>query len=95
MMGISDWFKRLRAREDAQAVELAEERARDEGVPAGDLRPTRAASRKTRTNPSTRSSVGARHPTESRISHQVLPGIKEFPDHHERLDPIEREARRD
>ena len=37
MMGISDWFKRLRAREDAQAVEGAEEKARDEGVPAGDL----------------------------------------------------------
>jgi hypothetical protein len=37
MMGISDWFKRLRAREDAQAVERAEEKARDEGVPAGDL----------------------------------------------------------
>ena len=37
MMGISDWFKRLRAREDAQAVEQAEEKARDVGVPAGDL----------------------------------------------------------
>ena len=37
MMGISDWFKRLRGREDAQAVEGAEEKARDEGVPAGDL----------------------------------------------------------
>lgn len=36
-MGISDWFKRLRARDDAQAVELAEEKARHEGVPAGDL----------------------------------------------------------
>jgi hypothetical protein len=36
-MGISDWFKRLRARDDAQAVERAEEKARHEGVPAGDL----------------------------------------------------------
>ena len=35
-MGISDWFKRL-ARDDAQAVEGAEEKARHEGVPAGDL----------------------------------------------------------
>jgi hypothetical protein len=37
MMGISDWFKRLAARDDAQAVESAEEKARHEGVPAGDL----------------------------------------------------------
>jgi hypothetical protein len=37
MMGISDWFKRLRAQDDAQAVEGAEEKARHEGVPAGDL----------------------------------------------------------
>jgi|SwirhisoilCB3_FD_contig_41_8695_length_277_multi_4_in_0_out_0_1 hypothetical protein len=37
MMGISDWFKRLRAQDDAQDVELAEEKARHEGVPAGDL----------------------------------------------------------
>ncbi len=37
MMGISDWFKRLAARDDAQAVESAEETARHEGVPAGDL----------------------------------------------------------
>ena len=37
MMGISDWFKRLRAEDDAQAVEGAEEKARHEGVPAGDL----------------------------------------------------------
>jgi hypothetical protein len=37
MMGISDWFKRLRARDDAQAVELAEEKARHEGVTARDL----------------------------------------------------------
>jgi hypothetical protein len=36
-MGISDWFKRLRTRDDAQAVERAEENARHEGVPAGDL----------------------------------------------------------
>ena len=36
-MGISDWFKRLRAQDDAQAVEGAEEKARHEGVPAGDL----------------------------------------------------------
>jgi len=36
MMGISDWFKRL-ARDDAQDVEGAEEKARHEGVPAGDL----------------------------------------------------------
>ena len=36
-MGISDWFKRLAARDDAQAVERAEEKARHEGVPAGDL----------------------------------------------------------
>ena len=36
-MGISDWFKRLRDRDDAQAVERAEEKARHEGVPAGDL----------------------------------------------------------
>jgi hypothetical protein len=36
-MGISDWFKRLRAQDDAQDVELAEEKARHEGVPAGDL----------------------------------------------------------
>jgi hypothetical protein len=37
MMGISDWFKRLRVLDDAQAVERAEEKARHEGVPAGDL----------------------------------------------------------
>jgi hypothetical protein len=37
MMGITDWFKRLGARDDAQAVESAEEKARHEGVPAGDL----------------------------------------------------------
>jgi hypothetical protein len=37
MMGISDWFKRLAARDDAQAVESTEEKARHEGVPAGDL----------------------------------------------------------
>ena len=37
MMGISDWFKRLRGEDDAQAVEGAEEKARHEGVPAGDL----------------------------------------------------------
>lgn len=37
MMGISDWFKRLRARDDAQGVERAQEKARHEGVPAGDL----------------------------------------------------------
>ena len=36
-MGISDWFKRLRAEDDAEAVESAEEKARHEGVPAGDL----------------------------------------------------------
>jgi len=36
-MGISDWFKRLRGEDDAQAVERAEEKARHEGVPAGDL----------------------------------------------------------
>jgi hypothetical protein len=36
-MGISDWFKRLRGRDDAAAAELAEEKARHEGVPAGDL----------------------------------------------------------
>ena len=36
-MGISDWFKRLGIRDDAQAVERAEETARHEGVPAGDL----------------------------------------------------------
>jgi hypothetical protein len=36
-MGISDWFKRLRVQDDAQAVERAEEKARHEGVPAGDL----------------------------------------------------------
>ena len=36
-MGISDWFKRLAARDDAQAVESAEEKVRHEGVPAGDL----------------------------------------------------------
>jgi hypothetical protein len=36
-MGISDWFKRLRARDDAEAVERAEEKARHEGVPSGDL----------------------------------------------------------
>jgi hypothetical protein len=37
MMGISDWFKRLRGQDDALAVERAEEKARHEGVPAGDL----------------------------------------------------------
>ena len=37
MMGISDWFKRVRAEDDAQDVERAEEQARHEGVPAGDL----------------------------------------------------------
>jgi hypothetical protein len=37
MMGISDWFKRLRGRDDALAVERAEEKERHEGVPAGDL----------------------------------------------------------
>lgn len=37
MMGISDWFKRLRAQDDAESVERAEEKARHEGVPAGDL----------------------------------------------------------
>jgi len=37
MMGISDWFNRLRGRDDAATVELAEEKARHEGVPAGDL----------------------------------------------------------
>jgi hypothetical protein len=37
MMGISDWFKRLRGRDEAQAVERTEETARHEGVPAGDL----------------------------------------------------------
>ena len=37
MMGISDWFKRLRAEDDVQDVERAEEKARHEGVPAGDL----------------------------------------------------------
>jgi hypothetical protein len=37
MMGISDWFKRFRDRDDAQAVERAEEKARHEGVPTGDL----------------------------------------------------------
>jgi hypothetical protein len=36
-MGISDWFKRLRAEDDAEAVESAEEKAQHEGVPAGDL----------------------------------------------------------
>ena len=36
-MGISDWFKRLRAQDDAEAVESAEEKAQHEGVPAGDL----------------------------------------------------------
>jgi hypothetical protein len=37
MMGISDWFKRLRARDDAEDVERTEEKAQHEGVPAGDL----------------------------------------------------------
>ena len=37
MMGISDWFKRRRAEDDSQAVEGAEEEARHEGIPAGDL----------------------------------------------------------
>ena len=37
MMGISDWFKRVRAEDDAQDVERAEEQARHEGVPAEDL----------------------------------------------------------
>ena len=36
-MRISDWFKRLRAREGAQAVEHAEEKVGHKGVPAGDL----------------------------------------------------------
>ena len=36
-MGISDWFKRVRAEDDAQDVERAEEQAQHEGVPAGDL----------------------------------------------------------
>ena len=37
MMGISDWFKRVRAEDDVQDVERAEEKARHEGVPVGDL----------------------------------------------------------
>ncbi len=37
MMGISDWFKRFRAGEDALDVERAEEKAREEGAPPDDL----------------------------------------------------------
>jgi hypothetical protein len=37
MMGISDWFKRFRAGEDALDVERAEEKAREEGAPAEEL----------------------------------------------------------
>jgi hypothetical protein len=36
-MGISDWFKRLRAREDANAIERFEERREQEGdLPEGE-----------------------------------------------------------
>jgi hypothetical protein len=36
-MGISDWFKRLRAREDADAIERFEERREQEGdLPEGE-----------------------------------------------------------
>src|SRR4029453_18950629 len=37
MMGISDWLKRPRPREKPRAVEGAEKKGRDEGLPAGDL----------------------------------------------------------
>ena len=37
MMGITDWFKRFRAGEDARDVERVEEQAREEGAPADEL----------------------------------------------------------
>jgi hypothetical protein len=37
MMGISNWFKRFRAGEEALDVERAEGEAREEGAPAEDL----------------------------------------------------------
>ena len=57
MLGITDWFKRLGDRDDAQAVESAEEKARHEGVPAQICPPTRAASSRIWTKPSTRFSA--------------------------------------
>ena len=37
MMGMSDWFKRFRAGEDARDVERAEEQAREEGAPTDEV----------------------------------------------------------